>query len=173
MQSFRLHNPPKKPTPLKTHRHPISVFCFIPSPASLLPPAELNGVCWCRGSRVCSVQLSSAQLGCRCYKLGVWLLSEPDSSTQDVCTDGYYVIGYSQPWKEGWERAEGRTGKGVERRKGINVGRERKVKEMRERDEPAVEERIIKEKQKPSWAGKDGCTFTAADKDEEETERVT
>lgn len=106
LQSFLLYDLLKTPTPLKTHRHPISAFCFIPSPASLLPPAELNGVCWCQGSRVCSVQLSSAQLGCRCYKLGVWLLSEPDSSTQDVCTDGYYVIGYSQPWKEGWERAK-------------------------------------------------------------------
>lgn len=38
-----------------------------------------------------SARLSSAQLGCQRYKLTMWLLSERDSSTQEVCTDGYYM----------------------------------------------------------------------------------
>lgn len=50
---------------------PIPVSCFMPAPASLQSPAELNGVCRHQGSRVCSVQLSSAQLGCQLYKLTV------------------------------------------------------------------------------------------------------
>lgn len=113
LQSLLHHQPavppPPPPPPLseKPTGIPIPVSCFIPAPASMLHPAELNGVCRRQASRVCSVQFSSAQLGCQRYKLTVWLLSERDSSTQEGCADGYYVTGYSQPWRVGWERKGG------------------------------------------------------------------
>lgn len=52
------HTPPSQ----KSTGIPIPVSCFIYAPASLQPPAELNGLCRCQGSRVRSVQLGSALL---------------------------------------------------------------------------------------------------------------
>lgn len=64
----------------------------------------------CTGVRgVACAQFSSAQLGCKRYKLSVWLLSEPGSSTQEVRTDGYYVTGYGGSRGEKDERAKGET----------------------------------------------------------------
>lgn len=53
---------PKVPSSQKHTGIPISASCFIPTAASLQPPAKLNGLYWRQGSRVCSIQLSSAGL---------------------------------------------------------------------------------------------------------------
>lgn len=53
---------PKVPSSQKHTGIPISASCFIPTAASLQPPAKLNGLYWRQGSHVCSIQLSSAGL---------------------------------------------------------------------------------------------------------------
>lgn len=91
-----LHHQPCIPPP-----HPISKIHWHPHPCLMLhlcpsQPAAPCRVKWTvpvsgESRALRSAQRSSAQLGCQRYKLTMWLLSERDSSTQEVCTDGYYM----------------------------------------------------------------------------------
>lgn len=127
------------PHPKKPIGNPVPASCFIPCPSQPAAPCRVK---WSVPSSRESRALSSAQLGCQRSKLTVWLLSERDSSTQEVCADGYRVTGYSLPW------SMRRTTKSGGRREGRRGRKHRQHKKWHIRWGTAKENREVKQQRR-------------------------